>query len=448
LAQAKALRASPLAVLATGFFYTGLLVVLRLLSVPSFVTPVPTNNLPLLFYLLSHAPLPIAISAYTWIGRVANQPTSLPTSIHPALRNLARALILVGILIFAVTTIETPLRASSPVFVTGTVVQLLIITAMVMLGRSLRSELDLWLLLALWGWLLEVALITMDSRGNTAGWYSARGLGLVSGLFVLFTLIAESSRLYGQSVQELEDQDHERERRFLIREAIGASIAHEVRQPLAAILINAQAARMHREVQSADLRETIDDIIDCCRRANDTIQSTRATLGGKAGEKRPVDLEALVRRALDAVSRKARARRIAVTVVVDGVLKPVAVDPAQIQQTLLNLFENAISALTYVNGRARTLEVRCIARSGEEHVTIRVEDNGPGIAPDDRKKIFTPFFTTRKRGTGLGLMIASLVLEAHGGKIGVEPRSPFGTAFVIQLPYGAGRSVVAPERHR
>jgi signal transduction histidine kinase len=158
-----------------------------------------------------------------------------------------------------------------------------------------------------------------------------------------------------------------------------------------------------------------------------------------------VDLEALVRRALDAVSRKARARRIAVTVVVDGVLKPVAVDPVQIQQTLLNLFENAICALTYVNGRARTLEVRCIAGPGEEHVTIRVEDNGPGIAPDDRKKIFTPFFTTRKRGTGLGLMIASLVLEAHGGKIGVEPRSPFGTAFVIQLPYGAGRSVVAPE---
>ncbi len=261
-------------------------------------------------------------------------------------------------------------------------------------------------------------------------------MSLLSSLFVLFTLIAKTHSLYGQSVQELEDQEQERERRFLIREAIGASIAHEVRQPLAAILLNAQAARKFPENQSGDTREVLDDIIGSSHRAEEIIQSTRAILGGQAREKLPVDLEALVRSSLNMVARKALTRNIAVAVVVDGTLKPVTVDTVQFQQVLLNLFENAISALTYVNGRERTLEVRCIARPGEEYVTIRVEDNGRGIEPDDREKIFMPFFTTRKHGTGLGLMIASLVVEAHGGKISVEPLSPFGTAFVIRLPYG------------
>ena len=189
---------------------------------------------------------------------------------------------------------------------------------------------------------------------------------------------------------------------------------------------------------------TLDDIINSGHRAIDIIQSTRAVLGGQAREKRPVDLEALVRSTLDIVARKARGRSITVVMVVEGTLKPVTVDAVQIQQALLNLFQNAICALTYVKGRDRILEARCIARPGEEDVTIRVEDNGPGVEPDVLKKLFTPFFTTRKHGTGLGLMIVNLVVEAHGGKINVEPLSPFGTAFVIQLPYGgAGLSLIS-----
>jgi signal transduction histidine kinase len=436
LAQAKALRTSPLAMLAAGFFFTGLLVVLRVLTAPSFVTPDPTNNTPLFFYLASHAALPLAVVAYTWPGQAGNPPAA--ASNHPARRYLVGAILLVASLILAATAVETSFPFTPPIFLGSAVVMLLTIAAMVMLGFSLRSELDLWLLLALWGWVLEVALIALDSRGNTLGWYAARGLGLASGLFVLFTMIEETTRLYGQSVQQLEDQDHERERRFLTREAIAASIAHELRQPLAAILLNAQVARKYPEGRSGDMAETLSDIIASGHRANDIIQNTRAMFAGQSSEKHPVDMEPLLRSTLDMVARKTRARKIAVTLVMEGTLKPVRVNAVQIQQVLINLFQNAIEALSRVGGRPRTLEVRCIAGQEKECLTIRVEDNGPGIELDDRKKIFTPFFTTRKHGSGLGLMIASLVLEAHRGRISVEPLSPFGTAFVIRLPYEGG----------
>jgi two-component system sensor histidine kinase HydH len=152
-----------------------------------------------------------------------------------------------------------------------------------------------------------------------------------------------------------------------------------------------------------------------------------------------VDIEGLLRGTLDMVAAQAHARAISVNLAVEGTLKPVNLNRVQIQQALLNLFQNAIEALGRVRGRSRTLDVRCLADPGKEDLTIRVEDNGPGMELEHRRKIFTPFFTTRKHGTGLGLMIANLVLESHGGQITVESLSPFGTAFVIRLRYDGGQ---------
>ena len=444
LAQARALRESSLAVLAAGFFLTGLLVVLRVLSVPSFVAPVPGVQAPLLFYLASHAPLPLAVMANAWLGRSGDQPEP-PAPV--VTRCLVGAILLLGGLILAVTTVETTLALNSPVFLMGAGVLVLTIAAMAMLGRDLRSELDLWLMLALWGWLLEVALIALESPGGSAAWYAARFLGLVSGLFVLFTLIAETNKLYGQTVHELEDHDHERERRFLIGNAIAGSVAHELRQPLAVILLTAQTAQRYPEGQSGEMARSLEEIISSSHWANDIIKSTRDMFGGQGGARRPVDVVALVQRTLDMIAGKAHARKISLSLAVEGTPNPVSVNTVQIQQALLNLLHNAIEALGRVRGRPRTLHVRCIANQGQDLI-IRVEDNGLGIEPDDRKKIFTPFFTTRKEGSGLGLMIANLALEAHGGQISVEPLSPFGTAFVIRLPQDesgvAGQSPLPP----
>jgi signal transduction histidine kinase len=448
-AEAKVLRSRALGVLGAGYLFTGLMLVMRAVTFAGAFTPYgfPGTNADTAIWMsaAAQAGLPIAIMVYLPLNRNTDpQPPAQPSSrlaLTPYVIGPVAACILVTWLMMASKALLPPLTVSlvrfAPTFPFLLLSLLLLIAAaMARLWYGRRTMLDLWLLLVLFGLVLEMILVIVSSGRFTVGWYMGQVMGLLSSLFVLFTLIAETNRLYGQSVQELEDQDHERERRFLIREAIGASIAHEVRQPLAAILLNAHAARKYPEGQSGDMAATLNDIISSGHRAHDIIQSTRAILGGQAREKRPVDLEALVRGTLEMVSRKARSRNISAAIVVEGTLKPVSVDAVQIQQTLLNLFQNAICALTYVEGRDRILEVRCIAGPGEEEVTIRVEDNGRGIDPEDRKKVFTPFFTTRKHGTGLGLMIASLVLEAHGGQIGVEPLSPFGTAFVIRLPYG------------
>jgi signal transduction histidine kinase len=438
LAQTKALRAPQLAALAAGFFSSGVFVVLRVLSVPSFVTPDPTNNTPLWFYLSSHAALPLAVMAYAWLGWASNQSRPPAAPIHPSSQHLAGAAILVGSLILAATTIETSLLLTSPIFLAGVVVLLLIIAAIVMLGLSLRSVLDLWLLLALWGWFLEVVLIALESKGNTVGWYAGRGLGLASGLFVLFTLIIETNKLYGQTVQELLDQDHQREKRFLIRDAIAASIAHELRQPLSVILLDAHVAQKVSAGENGQMAELLDEIAAAALRANDIIKSTRAMFGREANSKQRVDLEALVRSALAMVQSSARATGVSIDLVVEGQLRPLTGNLLQIQQAMLNLLQNAIEALSRVKGRRRTLTVRCTPNEEEGLTIIRVEDNGPGIAPTDRERIFDPYYTTRTEGTGLGLAITRLVIEAHGGRVGVESLSPYGTAIVIRLPYDDG----------
>jgi signal transduction histidine kinase len=144
----------------------------------------------------------------------------------------------------------------------------------------------------------------------------------------------------------------------------------------------------------------------------------------------------ILRRTLDMVASSARIHGVSADLVVEERPGLISINPLQFQQALLNLFQNAIEALSRSDQRRRMLLVRCWDDQG---IVIRVEDNGPGITPADRKKIFDAFFTTRTEGMGIGLVIARSVIRAHGGRLEVEPRSPSGTAFTIHLPYGEQR---------
>lgn len=459
-AQARVLNARPLRALALGFFFTGLLVTFRLLANPGTGFAEAHYNVPLWFYLASHAALPLAILSYAWPGRAASEP---PPFVLPGHRLTDRQMIIVAVvtwsLALAAIASETSLSWTSPIFLTAIAVLLPTIAAMALLWRRLASVLDLWLLLMLWGWLLETTLIALSPPGFTAGWYAARGLGLVSGLFVLFALLAETSTLYAQTVLQLIAQTQEREHRFLIRDVMSASIAHELRQPLAAIMINAEVARkIASDPQPDEIMSVLDDIIASSLRANEMLESTRAMFGRGDSERDPIDPAAILQDTLAMVESSARAQGVSVKFVMEERPGPVVINRLQFQQALLNLFQNAIEALSYSEGPDRTLLVRCSCWE-DRGVTIRIEDNGPGIAPADRKQIFDAFFTTRPKGLGMGLVIARSVIRAHGGRLEVEPRSPAGTAFVrahggrleveprspagtvftIHLPYGAPR---------
>lgn len=439
-AQARVLQARPLRMLALGYFFAGLLIIFRLLANPGYMLPEVAYNLPLWFYLASHAALPLAILSYAWPRRAANEVPPAPAGHRLTDRQMIATIVVASGLALAVTASETSLPWTSTIFLTALAVLLSTIAAMVLLWRRLASVLDLWLMLMLWGWLLETMLIALPAPGFTASWYAARGLGLVSGLFVLFALLMETSKLYAQTVLQLIAQTQEREHRFLIRDVMSASIAHELRQPLAAIMINAEMARRIASDQGAppdELVPVLDDIIASSYRANDTLKSTRAMFGRGDSERDAVDPAVILQSTLAMVESSARAQGVSVKFVMEGQPGPVVINRLQLQQALLNLFQNAIEALSHSETPNRTLLVRCACCENNRGVIMRVEDNGPGIAPADRKKIFDAFFTTRPEGLGMGLVIARSVIRAHGGRLEVEPRAPAGTVFTIHLPYGS-----------
>jgi signal transduction histidine kinase len=330
---------------------------------------------------------------------------------------------------------------SSPIFLSALAVMLLIIVGMAAMDRGLHSELELWMLLMLWGWFLEMALIALPAPSYTTGWYAARMLGLVSGLFVLFALLAETSTLYVQTVLQLIAEKQEREHRFLVRDVVSASIAHEVRNPLAAVALNAEFVRDMASGTDKDwsapkkVLQVLDEIVADSHRAKKVIESTLALFRRENDQRAPIDAVSMLQGALALIANRASTERVSVELRVEGKPGLIIVNKLQVQQALLNLFQNAIDALSQSDLQHRMLLVHC-SRWEDQGLVIRVEDNGPGIALGGDKSVFETFVTTRPDGTGLGLIIANTVIRAHGGSLEVEARSPKGTAFTIRLHDG------------
>ena len=449
-AQARVLRSRRLNVLGAGYFYTGLILMPRTLTFPGAVAPLglmgANANTSIWLSVAAQAGFPIAVMAYAWLGRVAEQDLPAHPASRPALGLYVIVPVVTALLLTLLATAGGPLlpslttsliRYTTASYLATSPTLLLFIAAIVVLQLGRRSELDIWLQLVLWGWFLATVIANLSSARFTVGWYVGQIISVVSSQFVLFTLIAETNTLYGHRLQQLTAEKREWEKLLLVRDAIAASIAHELRQPLSVILLDAQLAKV-KAGHDPELAELLDEIAAAGLRADDVIVSTRAMFGRKASEKQPVDFRTLLRSTLDMIAGSARAQEVSVDQVFEGRLRPVRINSVQMQQALLNLFQNAIQALSRVSGRRRTLRVCC--RAAKECAIIRIEDNGLGTALANREKIFAPFFTTRPEGSGLGLAIVHMVIAAHGGRISLEPRSPSGTAFVVQLPYDGGEA--------
>jgi len=113
-------------------------------------------------------------------------------------------------------------------------------------------------------------------------------------------------------------------------------------------------------------------------------------------------------------------------------LPPILMDSLQMKRVLVNLLDNALEALS--SEPEPELKIRCELARDETMARLTIADTGRGIAPDDRERLFSPYFSTHKNGTGLGLAISSRIVDDHGGYIGAEPNSPKGTRFVVELP--------------
>jgi PAS domain S-box-containing protein len=217
---------------------------------------------------------------------------------------------------------------------------------------------------------------------------------------------------------------------------LAASIAHEINQPLCAIVSNAQGLqRMFAGVRfdPGEVREALQDITEDGRRASAVIARIRSFLQKAPVPHAPVDVNDLVRE-VSALMRGELARR-GVTLkleLADG-LPPVLGDRVQLQQVILNLMSNAADAMDRVAREFRELVISSTG-DGAGKVTLAVKDAGVGLDPGNAPHIFDAFFTTRPGGIGLGLAICKSIVEAHGGRIWASPNADWGATFQFTLP--------------
>jgi signal transduction histidine kinase len=214
---------------------------------------------------------------------------------------------------------------------------------------------------------------------------------------------------------------------------LAASIAHELNQPLTAILSNAQVAE--RMIDGGvedlkDLREILSDIVADDKRAGEVIRRLRGFVKKDGAYRGPVNVFAVIQEVVGLVRNDALIRAVSVEVDVDPELPVVLADRVQLQQILVNLLMNGLDALSNAHDR------RLLVTAGRVGVAIHVsvKDSGPGIPEVDLAHVFEPFYTTKSSGLGMGLAIARSLVEVHGGRLWAENNLDGGAMFTFTLP--------------
>jgi PAS domain S-box-containing protein len=229
---------------------------------------------------------------------------------------------------------------------------------------------------------------------------------------------------------------------------LAASVAHELNQPLGAILANAEAAELFLDQQPPaldDLRAILVDIRKDDERAGEVIRRMRTLLRKRELEVQPIEINSLVEDTLQLISADAALRGISLNADLCPGLPKVAGDRVHLQQVLLNLLLNGMDAMADQPRERRRIWVR--TRLGADgQVEMAVIDSGHGIEPDKLPRLFEPFYTTKPNGMGMGLSIARTIIEAHQGRIGAENNASGGAAFRIALPPLGQKSEVRSQK--
>jgi NO-binding membrane sensor protein with MHYT domain len=224
---------------------------------------------------------------------------------------------------------------------------------------------------------------------------------------------------------------------------IAASIAHEVNQPLAAVVANAEACLRWLDRGTPDLdaaRRSVEWIIDDANRAGEVIRRVRALANKSAVEKAPLDINDVVKEVIALVQGELVSHRVSLRMEFANALPVVPADRVELQQVVINLVMNGIEAMQSVTDRPRELLIRSL-QDETQQVLVSVTDCGVGISAENADRLFNAFFTTKTNGMGMGLSICRSIIEAHGGRLWASANLPHGATFQFTLPVSANTAL-------
>ena len=434
--------------LGMGYFFAALIIIPHILTFPGNFSPAGLlgANVDTAFWLYYFCRLGffIAVIAYSLLNEPQDAVGTVPGS---RAGHIASSLVAVAVLVFLLTlvaihagflpsimlnSVQTESRWNHTL---APALMLVIVTAVALLWRQRSSVLTMWLLVALWAWLIETLLLSLNSIRFNLFWYGGV-FGVIASCVVLLVLLYETTMLYARVALSAEARSKEGERQRVALQVVAGSVAHELQQPLAAIIHNSEAAQDLLGQHPPDLpaaRAAIDDVASDAHRASDIISSINVSLKGVPSPAAPVSIGIIVRDTLKLLRGELRTNNVAVQLDIPSDLPMVLGNGSQLMQVLVNLITNAIESMANVTDRPRVLTVRA-SRRLPSNVSVMVADSGKGIATEHAAHIFDPFFTTKSRGAGLGLAICRRIIEAHGGHISTSPATNHGLACEILLP--------------
>jgi C4-dicarboxylate-specific signal transduction histidine kinase len=223
---------------------------------------------------------------------------------------------------------------------------------------------------------------------------------------------------------------------------ISASIAHEVNQPLAAIVANGQACLRflnHEAPDLNDVRGALEWVVKDGNRAAEVIQRVRTLVKKTDTQKVALDVNDAINDVVALLQRELSAHRVWLKLDLAADLPKVFADRVQLQQVVMNLIMNGAEAMQEIADRPRILTIRSSLRDGQQ-VAVTVKDCGIGLTADDQNRLFNAFFSTKPGGLGIGLSICRSIVEVHGGRLWASANPDHGATFQFVLPLAEARA--------
>ena len=441
--QSRVIGSPGLLLLASGYLFSALMVLPHLLTFPGAFAPSGLLGAGLSttawLFILWHLGLPISVIGYALIDeRRALSPSAIYFSVMFV---ICFACLLTWIVVVHDDVLPALFvdqigftawanRVTSMDFVISLV-------ALVVLWRRQKSVLDLWLIVSVCALVAELAITTFVITSRfSLGFYTQRIFSLGASTIVLSALLAEAVVLYGRLANAIVLLQRERASKLLSVQAAVGALTHQMRQPLTGIGTKASAARRFLSQTQPDIdrvQRIHDDIVRATSQTNEAIESIRALFKDADQPQGVINLNDVIVDSFQTLHQELDEHGIAGRIDLDPTLPLIAGHRGQLREAVLNIMQNAIEAMAASahGGRNLRLETK---RQDRGEVIISVQDTGPGLEQQSTTTIFDAFITTKDKGMGLGLALARMIVELHGGRIIAQSDPGRGARFQIVLP--------------